>query len=300
MQPLLCLAEAIRRLKRLQFSGMMHIPRQGPALIAAQHSSPLDLFYLLSLMQAVGRQDHRFIMAAEMVDEQMFRPYVQSAIRVSAPHLAWLGGLLARAGSRIVPPLLRPLHPIPVYRKGDDSAARQESLQWLLDGHVLTIAPGSGNHTHRDSNGMRPLRYGVASLARRFFDATQEPLVVIPLGICGRGMRSPTYVRIGKPLNGMSDRHYPALFSRAGQEDEAIKRQVYQDFTRQVADRIAELCWCLSPVGCFSTSPPGDGHFEIGDHGLGSDYDEIPRQDKHGLPCHMTLDSTHTTGTGGS
>jgi len=249
MQPLLYLAEAIRRLKRVHFSGIVNIPRQGPALIAAEHSSPLDLFYLLSLMRAAGRRDHRFIMAAEMVDEHMFRPYVQAAIRGGAPRLAWWSGLLARVGSRIVPPLLRPLHPIPVYRKGDDSAARQESLRWLLEGHVLTIAPGSGNHSQRDSNGMRPLRHGVASLARRFFDATQEPLAVIPLGLSGRGMRFPTYVRIGKPFNGMSDRHYPALFSRAGQENEAIKQQVYQDFTRQLAHRIARLCWCLSTVG---------------------------------------------------
>jgi 1-acyl-sn-glycerol-3-phosphate acyltransferase len=230
-------------LKSVHVHGTAHIPEQGPALIAAAHDSPLDLFYHLAVMRLAGRQDHRFVMAAELVDAERFRPYTRDAIALTVPRAALLAGAVARLGSWVVPRLLGGLNPIAVYRQGDDSASRTESLACLLAGGVVTIAPGWGNDNHRGADGQRPLTHGVAAIARRFFDATGEPLAVIPVGMAKRrdGWRLRTHLRVGPPLRAMSDREYPALFSPAGQADAAIKHQAYQHFTQQLAGRLAEL-----------------------------------------------------------
>ena len=229
--------------KRLQVDGTAHIPARGPALIAAAHDSPLDLFYVLAMMRLARREDFRIIMAAEMVDTERFRPYTRSAIAATVPWAAPLAGPVARFGSWIVPPLLSGLHPIPVYRQGDDSASRAEGLACLLNGWIVGIAPGKGDDRHRGADGQRPLAHGVAAMARRFFDATGQPLPIIPVGLSKRrdGWRQRPHLRIGEALRTMSDQGYPALFSPAGQGDTAVKRQAYQHFTQQLASRLAEL-----------------------------------------------------------
>jgi len=243
MNPLPYLTAVVCQLKGLQVAGTTHIPAQGPALIACAHDSPLDLFYLLAVMRLAGRRDHRFVMAAELVDAERFRPYTRDAIALILPRAGLLAGAVARMGSWVVPPLLRGLDPIPVYRQGDDSASRTERLSCLLAGGVVAMAPGWGDDRHRGPDGQRPLTHGVAAIARRFFDATGEPLAVIPVGLMKRrdGLAARTHVRIGTPLRAMSDRQYPALFSPAGQRNPAVKHQAYQHFTQQLAGRLAEL-----------------------------------------------------------
>ena len=233
----------IRRIKRLRLQGVAHIPLHGPALIAAQHSSPLDLFYYLALMQEVGRPDHRFVTTVEMVDAQRFRPYTAAALARGAPWLGPLVGGLAQVASWIIPPFMRRFDPILVQRQGDDSASRDECVAWLLAGHLLTIAPGWGDDRHRDANGQRPLTHSIAAIARRFFDAGQEALPVVPLalGVTGQGLRASSYVRLGPPWRGMSDREYPALFAPGGRVDPSIKHRAYANYSRQLAARLAEL-----------------------------------------------------------
>jgi 1-acyl-sn-glycerol-3-phosphate acyltransferase len=243
MNPLPYLTAVVCSLKSLQIAGATHVPAEGPALLACAHDSPLDLFYLLAMMRLAGRQDHRFVMAAELVDAERFRPYTRDAIALTVPRAALLAGALARMGSWIVPRLLRGLHPIPIYRQGDDSASRTESLTHLLAGGLVAMAPGWGDDRHRGADGQRPLTHGVAAVARRFFDATGEPLAVIPVGLMKPrdGRRPRTYVRVGAPLRAMSNREYPALFSACGQENPTVKHQAYQHFTQQLAGRLAEL-----------------------------------------------------------
>jgi hypothetical protein len=243
MNPLPYITMVVCLWKSLQVAGATHSPAHGPALIATAHDSPLDLFYLLTMMRQAGRHDHRFVMAAELVDAERFRPYTRDAIASAVPQASLLAGPAARMGSWVVPPLLRGLHPIPIYRQGDDSASRAESLACLLSGGVVAIAPGWGNDNHRGADGQRPLTHGVAAIARRFFDATGEALTVIPVGMAKRrdGLRPRTHLRVGPPLRGMSDQEYPVLFSPAGQGDTAVKHQAYQHFTQQLAGRLAEL-----------------------------------------------------------
>ena len=187
------ISRGVSILRRLAFRGLEHIPPSSPALIATTHSSPLDLFYYLSFMRRLGRTDYSFVMAGELLDEAAFRSYTRDSLEDSLPALgAPLSSVTDRL-SQVVPPLLRRLNAIPVYREGDDSESRRRSLDCLLRGELVTIAPGRGDDRHRDAAGMRPLTHGVASIARRYFDATSKPLDVVPVAICNCGCspRSP-------------------------------------------------------------------------------------------------------------
>ena len=243
MNPLPLISSLVRTIRRLEIEAVQNIPRRGAALIAATHSSPLDFFYYLALMRRVGRSDHRFVAAAEIVDEEEFRPYVKAALRAGLPGVGGHLGFVADFLSHVIPPLLRECNPIPVHRKGDDSEARTQSLECLLSGQLLTIAPGTGDDSYRDSQGMRPLTYGVASIAYRYFDATAEPLAVVPLAIqrLDRGMLAKVRMRVGRPFYGMSDKEYPELFSGIGQVESAVKHEAYQHFTKQLTLRLSEL-----------------------------------------------------------
>jgi 1-acyl-sn-glycerol-3-phosphate acyltransferase len=243
MDPLPYITGAIRHLRRLEIEEVENIPSQGPALIAPSHNSPMDLFYYLALMQSTGREDHRVVIAGELVDKERFRSYTRAALRDSIPRLGAYLGFLVDALSFLVPPLVRKVNPIPISRNGDDSDTRRWSLDCLLIGQLLTIAPERGNESKRDSDGLRPLTYGVASIARRYFDATGEPLAVIPvaLGVRRPHILSKVRVRIGKPFLGMSDQQYPNLFSNSGREDDTVKYAAYQHFTKQLTSRLSEL-----------------------------------------------------------
>jgi len=237
------LTTTICRIKRLRLTGAAHIPPKGPALIAARHSSPLDFFYYRALMGETGRSDHTFVTAADVVDAERFRPYTAASLAQGAPWLGPLAGGLARVATWIVPPFMQRFHPILVQRQGDDSAARDECVAWLLAGHLLTIAPEWGDNRHRDANGDRPLTYSIPAIARRFFETAHEALPILPvdIGVTGRGLRAHTYLRVGPLWRPMDDRQYPALFSPAAQADVTIKHQAYADFNRQLVARLLQL-----------------------------------------------------------
>jgi 1-acyl-sn-glycerol-3-phosphate acyltransferase len=239
--------------RRLKLNGLEHFPRQGPALIVANHNSPMDFFYALALMGRLRREDFRLVVAAELLDRQQFRPYVQAAIEAEVEWMAPYARPLAGFLTAIVPPVFLRLHPIPVFRKGDDSESRNQSLECLLRGELVVIAPGTGNRNHRNASGMRPLTYGVASIARRYFEATRQALAVFPLAIqaSGRGVLSKVTLRAGEPFRGMCEEQYPELFPRAGEILEAAKHQAYQRYTQQLAERLMELLQPLSGSGSF-------------------------------------------------
>lgn len=243
IDPVRWTARLVSRLRRLRFEGLGHIPRQGAAMIATTHSTPMDFFYVLALMEHIGRQDYRAVVAAELLDRQQFWSYTRAALENEASWLTPFAGLAAGFMSRVVPAVVRRVNPIPVYRKGDDSASRRQSLQSLLAGELLVIAPGAGNNRDRDADGLRPLTFGVASIARRYFEATAEALAVIPLAIYppAGSIRVQLTLRIGEPFRGMTDQEYPQLFLRAGAIEERSKQQAYQLYTQQLASKLTEL-----------------------------------------------------------
>jgi hypothetical protein len=212
-------------------------------MIATTHSTPMDFFYVLALMERVGREDYRTFVAAELLDRQQFWSYTRGALENEASWLTPLAGLAAGFLSRLVPAVVSRVHPIPVYRRGDDSASRRESLECLLQGKLLVIAPGTGSNRDRNAYGLRPLTFGVASIGRRYFEATAEALAVIPLGIHPPmgSLVSQVTLNVGEPFHGMSDREYPQLFLNEGEMAETAKQEAYQLYTQQLATRLTNL-----------------------------------------------------------
>ena len=243
MDPLPYITTAVCYLKSLEVDGVHHIPARGPVLIVTAHDSPLDVLYHLALMRPTGRRDHRFVMAADMLDPERFRHFTRKSIRQDVAGAALLAGAVARLGSWMIPPLMRPLNPIPIYRQGDDSDSRKESLSCLLAGGAVTIAPERGNNNDRDADGQRPLTHGVAAIARRYFEITGEPLAIIPVGMAKRrnGWLEQVSLRVGAPLRTMSAAHYPDLFSSGGPADLAVKHRAYQHFTQELAGHLSAL-----------------------------------------------------------
>jgi len=230
----------LKRLGRLQYQGVEHIPIQGPGLLVANHRSPMDFFYAQALMERAGRHTYRCIIAGEMLTQQTFLPYTRNAFKDKVPyvgaHLGWLALLL----SHIVPPIMQGLNPIPVYRTGDDAGSRRLSLESLLSGELLILAPGRSRE--RNAKGLRRFTHGAAGIARRFFEATGEGLVIIPVGVNRLpGLLPGALLRVGAPYRGMSDLHYPDLFSEPGRSQDQVKYQAYSHFTRQLEHRVMDL-----------------------------------------------------------
>jgi len=235
--------QLVCRVRRLKIDGLEHVPRRGQALVVANHNSPMDFFYALALMKRLQRDDFRLVVAAELLDRRRFRPYVHAAIEAEVERLAPYAGLLAGILTAIVPPVFRRLHPIPVLREGDDSESRSLSLECLLQGELVVIAPGTGNRNHRNASGMRPLTYGVASIARRYFEAARQSLAVVPLAIRSpaRGVMSKVTLVVGQPFRGMCDQCYPQLFASGGEVPEAVKHRAYQLYTLELTGRLMDL-----------------------------------------------------------
>lgn len=105
-------------------------PRDGPAIIAANHTSALDPL----IIQSICPRPIRWMMAAEYMN---------------TPMLHWLW---------------RAFPVIPVQRNGRDSSSTRAALRALADGHLLGIFPeGRISPTHD----LLPLHPGIALLATR-------------------------------------------------------------------------------------------------------------------------------------
>ena len=223
----------------VRYQGVEHIPVEGPGILIMNHYSPMDLFRVEALMERVGRQSYRYVVAAELLSKDAFLPYVKSSFRDELPrvgrYLDWLAHIL----SHIVPPMFQRLQPIPVYRKGDDSESRELALEALCAGELLIVAPGK--NTQRNSKGVREFTHGVASITRMYFEATGRPLLIVPLGVSPLpGMVPRVLLKVGAPFQGISNLAYPELFSGGG-IDSQVKHRAYQHFTRQLELRVTEL-----------------------------------------------------------
>jgi 1-acyl-sn-glycerol-3-phosphate acyltransferase len=230
----------MKLLDLVQHEGVEHIPREGSATVVLNHNSPLDFFYVQVLMDRTGRRNYRCVVAAELLQQHAFLPYVKNTFRDEVPnvgqHLGWLAHIL----SYIVPPMLQRIEPIPVYRKGDDSESRMLSLECLQKGELLIVAPG--RNRERNSKGVRKFTHGVASIARRYFEAAGKPLSVIPVGVKQLpGMLPRALLRVGFPFQGMSDVEYPELFSATGRTNKEVKHKAYQRYTRQLELLVMDL-----------------------------------------------------------
>ena len=161
---------------RLDGQGSLHIPRQGPVIIAANHLSYFDPLCLGTFIDGAGRQV-RFLAKSELYRN---------------PVLGWL---------------LRAAGQIPVYRESRDAAqALQAAVAAMRDGAAIAIYPEGTTTRNPDFSPMKA-KSGVARLAA----LTGAP--VVPVGMWGpqllfaggrpgpfrRGIR--VVVRAGPPID---------------------------------------------------------------------------------------------------
>jgi 1-acyl-sn-glycerol-3-phosphate acyltransferase len=180
-QPVYLLAKTVvppvvRTWVRLDCQGLLHVPRQGPVIVAANHISYFDPVCLGTFVDAAGRQA-RFLAKSELFDKR------------------WLGWILRNAGQ------------IPVYRETRDAGqALVEAVAAMRDGAAVVIYPEGTTTRNPDFSPMKA-KSGVARLAA----LTGAP--VVPVGIWGaqvlfaRGKIGPfrrggrVVLRAGPPLH---------------------------------------------------------------------------------------------------
>jgi 1-acyl-sn-glycerol-3-phosphate acyltransferase len=152
-QPVYALAKTvvppvIRFWVRLDCQGLLHVPADGPVIVAANHISYFDPLCLGTFVDAAGRQV-RFLAKSELFEKRL------------------LGWVLRSAGQ------------IPVYRETRDAAqALVDAVAAMRDGAAVVIYPEGTTTTNPDFSPMRP-KSGMARLAA----LTGAP--VVPVGIWG-------------------------------------------------------------------------------------------------------------------
>jgi 1-acyl-sn-glycerol-3-phosphate acyltransferase len=166
----------VRTWVRLDCQGLLHVPRNGPVIVAANHISYFDPLCLGTFVDAAGRQA-RFLAKSELFDKRV------------------LGWILRNAGQ------------IPVYRETRDAGqALVEAVAAMRDGAAVVIYPEGTTTQNPDFSPMKP-KSGIARLAA----LTGAP--VVPVGIWGaqvlfaRGQIGPfrrgarVVLRAGPPLH---------------------------------------------------------------------------------------------------
>jgi 1-acyl-sn-glycerol-3-phosphate acyltransferase len=166
----------IRSWVRLDCQGLLHVPRQGPVIIAANHISYFDPLCLAVFIDTAGREV-RFLAKSELYRNRL------------------LGWVLRSAGQ------------IPVYRESRDAArSLQDAVAAMREGAAVAIYPEGTTTRNPDFSPMKA-KTGVARLAA----LTGAP--VVPVGMWGaqllftrgkvgpfrRGIR--VVVRAGPPMD---------------------------------------------------------------------------------------------------
>jgi 1-acyl-sn-glycerol-3-phosphate acyltransferase len=156
-----------RVLTGADITGREHLPRRGPAIVAANHNSHVDTLLLLSLFPAGAL---RYV-----------RPAAAADYFLANPVLAWV--------SRHVIGIV-PVHRDAAGQGADLLAPMREALQ---AGDILVIFPEGTRGRGGDDLG--PLRSGVARLAEAVPEAP-----VIPVWIQGAGRVLPKGEHLPVPL----------------------------------------------------------------------------------------------------
>jgi 1-acyl-sn-glycerol-3-phosphate acyltransferase len=160
---------------RWKFDGLEHIPREGPALVAANHVSYFDPLAHGYFIEKAGRRP-RFLAKIELFRNR------------------WTG------------PVLRGARQIPVIRGSGDRGPVDAAARALEAGEVVMVYPESTVTTNADRSPMRG-KTGIARLTL----ATGVP--VIPMAVWGSGpvwqkgghaslrYGRPIWVKAGPPLD---------------------------------------------------------------------------------------------------
>jgi putative phosphoserine phosphatase/1-acylglycerol-3-phosphate O-acyltransferase len=186
---------------RIRRAGVERIPRTGPAILAANHTSALDGIVLAYLVARGRSRPTRYLVASEFFD----RPF----------HGFWL----------------HTFKQIPIRRGTGDSGALDEAVATVREGAITGIFP-EGTVNPDPSGPMLRGRTGLARIAL----AAGTP--VIPVGIWGTQARWPrtglTFRRPFRPAVALA-------FGRPVEPDgDSSSLDDIQAFTELVMGRIAE------------------------------------------------------------
>jgi putative phosphoserine phosphatase/1-acylglycerol-3-phosphate O-acyltransferase len=186
---------------RIRRAGVERIPRTGPAILAANHTSALDGIVLAYLVARGRSRPTRYLVASEFFD----RPF----------HGFWL----------------HTFKQIPIRRGTGDSGALDEAVATVREGAITGIFP-EGTVNPDPSGPMLRGRTGLARIAL----AAGAP--VIPVGIWGTQARWPrtglTFRRPFRPAVALA-------FGRPVEPDgDSSSLDDIQAFTELVMGRIAE------------------------------------------------------------
>ena len=183
----------------LTVAGLEHLPRSGPAIIAARHYHHL---YDGAALLAVVPRPLRILVASDWATPGPQRMMLEAACRAAG----W--PVVRRAGSR------NPARPVAAGDRRHLLRAVRQSVEILAGGGLLlvfpegypTIDPGYTAKTGPDE--FLPFEPGFARIAAIAAHRTGHPLPVIPAGFWYQpGPRWRTALRFGPPLTISADLH---------------------------------------------------------------------------------------------
>ena len=188
----------VRRRVRLRVAGLRHVPREGPALLAARHYH--HLYDAAILMTVLPRPVH-FLVALDWAHSRRERSWLELACRLAR----WPGLLRPERVARAVErgrAAYAPSEVGPYLR-----AALADSVELLGEGRALVVFPEAyptvdPEGAAKSPDGFLPFRSGFVRLARIVERRHRRAIPIVPVGFRyerhGAGWRAD--VRFGPPI----------------------------------------------------------------------------------------------------
>jgi 1-acyl-sn-glycerol-3-phosphate acyltransferase len=161
------------RTQRVTVSGLQYIPRQGAAVLAANHINWKDIFFI----GGVVPRRVSFVGTAELFDFEVCRAMVERYVREHLS-LAWAQGVLRKVSdwaARVMVSRVPYCGTIPVKRGASDKSFFELAKEVLRQGNLLCIFPEGG--TSRPDH-LRRFKHGLAKIV---YDLHFEGLQDIPI-----------------------------------------------------------------------------------------------------------------------
>lgn len=171
-----------------------NLPERGPAILVSNH---LDALGPIAVVAGIPRRLYPWI-AAEMLDPQRAAEYlrldfIEKEFGLRLPVSLWL----AKALSKITVPLLRSAGCVPVHAETDElHSTFEDSLELLLQGHLLLIFPEDPARPFNPRFNMLPFKKGFIRLAELYFQQTSRVIRFYPIAVYAQR----NLIQVGKPV----------------------------------------------------------------------------------------------------
>lgn len=168
------------RTQRVCVSGLQHIPRQGAAVLAANHINWKDIFFI----GGVVPRRVSFVGTAELFDIEVCREMVERYIH---EHLsfAWAHGLIRKLSdwaAHVMVTRVPYCGTIPVKRGVNDKSFFDLAKEVLRQGNLLCIFPEGG--TSRPER-LRRFKHGLAKIVYDLHSEGMEDIPILPTALRG-------------------------------------------------------------------------------------------------------------------